>query len=160
MAGRPSQGTTEAITVMMTPQQAAGIRNSARRAGVKVSEYVRKSLEWSEYEREAITLGAETMSKTTHRASFPIPGENNEFYTENSQYCIIDTRTENIAHSMTKADTAKFAEHTRTGFHPECVICLSKNVRDLAAQIDPRTPEQIGMDADAADQAATYRNAL
>ena len=61
----------------------------------------------------------------SHRASFPIPNENNEFYIESIQGWIGDTRTENVAHTLTAEMKAKFTFHLANGYHPDCVICQS-----------------------------------
>jgi len=123
-------GQTERIVCAVTPAQKDEIGAASRRASMTSSEYIRSRV-------------------ISHRASFPIPGENNEFYLENSQYCIVDTRTENIAHAISDEMKAKFRAHDLEGYHADCVICQSK---------DPRTEAERQRDEDARDYAETVNS--
>ena len=151
---------TAKIIIALTTEQKNDVIDAARASGVNVSEYVRAKL----------------AQLTTHRASFAIPGENNEFYTETEQGFVGDTRTMNVAHTLTREMSNRFAVHIRDGYHADCVICQSKytDPRTLVSetpdddesdcpsadpQPDPRSEAEQAADDDAADQERTQNDA-
>jgi hypothetical protein len=72
----------------------------------------------------------------SHRPSFPIPGSDNDFYTEtfsaSGDAIIIDTGTTYPARPSAEM-LAKFDQHAADGYHLDCVICQS----------DPRTAMEL-----------------
>lgn len=74
----------------------------------------------------------------SHRASFQIPGSDNEFYIETQQGWIYDTETENVARYIPAKVFDKFRQHLQDGYHPDCVICRDSNVHTLNAELTRR----------------------
>jgi len=126
-----NQEQTESILLKVSKQQKDAITTAAKAAGMNVSEYIRS---------RAIS----------HRASFQIPGEDNEFYTVSQQWVIIDTRTNNVAHSLTDEMRAKFRAHDNGNYHQDCVICQQNDAE--------RKAEVIAAEEDRADYDATINS--
>jgi len=122
-----NENQTQSILVKVSTEQKDAITTAAKAANMNVSEYIRSRA-------------------TSHRASFQIPGEDNEYYIENEQGFIGDTRTMNVAHSLTRDMSNKFMVHIRDGRHPDCVICRKKEA-DWKAEITAEENERADYDA-------------